>query len=62
MNDEASLETFYQLHVRTVARYGARGLSTPVLRALFNTLVPAKLATFYLAYREGRRRGGQPSC
>jgi CelD/BcsL family acetyltransferase involved in cellulose biosynthesis len=51
MNDEASLETFYQLHVRTVARYGARGLSRSFFRALFATLVPAQLATFYLAHR-----------
>jgi len=51
MNDEASLETFYQLHLRTVARYGARGLSRQFFRALFHTLVPAQLATFYLAYR-----------
>jgi lipid II:glycine glycyltransferase (peptidoglycan interpeptide bridge formation enzyme) len=53
MNDEASLETFYQLHVHTVARYGARGLSREFFRSLFHTLVPAQLATFYLAYRDG---------
>ena len=53
MNDEASLETFYQLHVRTVARYGARGLSREFFHALFHSLVPAQLATFYLAYRDG---------
>jgi CelD/BcsL family acetyltransferase involved in cellulose biosynthesis len=51
MNDEASLETFYQLHVRTVVRYGARGLSREFFRSLFATLVPAQLATFYLAHR-----------
>jgi CelD/BcsL family acetyltransferase involved in cellulose biosynthesis len=51
MNDEASLETFYQLHVRTVARYGARGFSRDFFRALFHTLVPAQLATFYIAHR-----------
>jgi len=53
MNDEASLETFYQLHVRTVARYGARGLSRQFFHALFHSLVPSQLATFYLAYRDG---------
>jgi CelD/BcsL family acetyltransferase involved in cellulose biosynthesis len=53
MNDEASLETFYQLHVRTVARYGARGLSRKFFRALFRTLVPAHLATFYIAHHDG---------
>jgi len=52
MHDEASLETFYQLHLRTVARYGARGLSRAFFHALFATLVPAGLATFYLAYHE----------
>lgn len=53
MNDEASLETFYHLHVRTVARYGARGLPREFFRALFATLVPAHLATFYLAFHNG---------
>lgn len=50
MNDEASLESFYRLHVRTVARYGARALPRSFFRALFATLVPAQLATFYLAH------------
>ncbi len=51
MNDEASLDTFYRLHVRTVARYGARAMPKSFFRALFATLVPAQLATFYLAHR-----------
>ena len=50
MNDEASLEAFYRLHVRTVARYGAPALPRSFFHALFNTLVPAGLATFYLAH------------
>jgi hypothetical protein len=53
MNDQASLETFYRLHVRTVARYGARGLPRSFFHALFATLVPAQLATFYLAHHDG---------
>jgi CelD/BcsL family acetyltransferase involved in cellulose biosynthesis len=50
MNDEASLEAFYRLHLRTVARYGARALPRSFFRALFVNLVPAQLATFYLAH------------
>jgi CelD/BcsL family acetyltransferase involved in cellulose biosynthesis len=51
MNDEASLDAFYRLHVRTVARYGARAMPKAFFQALFATLVPAQLATFYLAHR-----------
>jgi len=51
MNDEASLEAFYRLHLRTVARYGARAFPRSFFHALFATLVPAQLATFYLARR-----------
>jgi CelD/BcsL family acetyltransferase involved in cellulose biosynthesis len=51
MNDEASLEAFYRLHLRTVARYGARPFPRAFFRALFHALVPAQLATFYLAHR-----------
>lgn len=51
MNDEASLHAFYRLHVRTVARYGARAMPRSFFEALFATLVPAQLATFYLAHR-----------
>lgn len=51
MNDEASLDAFYRLHVRTVARYGARAMPRSFFRAVFATLVPLQLATFYLAHR-----------
>jgi CelD/BcsL family acetyltransferase involved in cellulose biosynthesis len=51
INDEASLDAFYRLHVRTVARYGARAFPRSFFRALFAALVPAQLATFYLAHR-----------
>ena len=49
INDEASLEAFYQLHLRTVARYGARAFPRAFFQALLATLVPAQLATFYIA-------------
>lgn len=49
MNDRAGLDAFYHLHVRTVARYGARALPRSFFQTLFDTLVPAGLATFYLA-------------
>ena len=49
MNDPRELEAFYRLHLRTVARYGARALPRAFFQSLFATLVPAGLATFYLA-------------
>jgi hypothetical protein len=51
MNDAAGVDAFYRLHLRTVARYGARAMPRSFFRALFATLVPAELATFYLARR-----------
>jgi len=51
MTDAARIDCFHRLHLRTVARYGARALPRAFFDAVFATLVPADLATFYLARR-----------
>lgn len=51
MTEASRVAAFHRLHLRTVARYGARALPRAFFDALFATLVPADLATFYLARR-----------
>jgi CelD/BcsL family acetyltransferase involved in cellulose biosynthesis len=51
MTDASRVFAFHRLHLRTVARYGARALPRAFFDAVFATLVPADLATFYLARR-----------
>jgi lipid II:glycine glycyltransferase (peptidoglycan interpeptide bridge formation enzyme) len=53
VDDPAHVRAFYALHVRTVARYGARPLPRRFFDAVFASLVPAGLATFYLARHNG---------
>jgi len=53
MPDAQHLGAFYAMHMRTVARHGARPLSRAFFDAVFASLVPAGSATFYLARREG---------
>jgi len=49
VNEPAPLRAFYAMHLRTVARYGARPLPRSFFDAVFASLVPAGLATFYAA-------------
>lgn len=49
VEDAAPLRAFYAMHLRTVARYGARPLPRAFFDAVFASLVPAGLATFYAA-------------
>jgi CelD/BcsL family acetyltransferase involved in cellulose biosynthesis len=49
MTDASQLAAFHRLHLRTVARHGARALPRAFFDAVFAVLVPADLATFYLA-------------
>jgi hypothetical protein len=51
MTDASRVAAFHRLHLRTVARYGARALPRAFFDAVHATLVPADLATFYLARR-----------
>jgi hypothetical protein len=51
VTDPSGIDAFHHLHLRTVARYGARALPREFFAAVFETLVPADLATFYLARR-----------
>ena len=54
VEDAAQVRAFHALHLRTVARYSARPLPHAFFEAAFASLVPAGLATFYLARHEGR--------
>lgn len=49
LNDPRGIDVFHHLHARTVARYDARALPRAFFAAVFASLVPADLATFYLA-------------
>ena len=51
VTDPSGIDAFHHLHLRTVARYGARALPREFFAAVYETLVPADLATFYLARR-----------
>jgi CelD/BcsL family acetyltransferase involved in cellulose biosynthesis len=51
LDDARGIGQFHLLHARTVARYDARALPRAFFDAVFATLVPAGLATFYLARR-----------
>jgi len=53
-NDETGVREFHRLHVRTVGRYGARPLPRSFFDAVLARLVPADMATFYLAHHDGR--------
>lgn len=53
VEDSAHVRAFYAMHLRTVARHGARPLPRAFFDAVFASLVPAGLATFYLARRDG---------
>lgn len=53
MEDAAQVRAFYAMHLRTVARHGARPLSRAFFDAVFASLVPTGLATFYLARHDG---------
>ena len=53
IEDAAQVRAFYALHLRTVARHGARPLSRAFFDAVFASLVPVGLATFYLARHDG---------
>ena len=49
MRDEAELPAFHHLHELTVGRKGAQGFPLEFFRRVYRLLVPAGLATFYLA-------------
>jgi len=49
MRDEAELGAFHHLHELTVGRKGSQAFSLEFFRRLYHNLVPAGLATFYLA-------------
>ncbi len=49
VDDAALVRAFYAMHLRTVARYGARPLPRAFFDAVFASLVPKELATFYVA-------------
>ncbi len=53
VDDASQLRAFYAMHLRTVARYGARPLPRAFFEAVFASLVPADQATFYLARHDG---------
>ena len=53
IDDPSHVRAFYAMHLRTVARHGARPLPRAFFDAVFASLVPAGLATFYLARHEG---------
>ncbi len=53
IEDASQVRAFYAMHLRTVARYGARPLSRAFFDAVFASLVPVGLATFYLARHNG---------
>lgn len=53
VEDAAHVRAFYAMHLRTVARHGARPLSRAFFDAVFASLVPVDLATFYLARHDG---------
>ncbi len=53
VEDASHVRAFHALHLRTVARYSARPLPRAFFEAAFASLVPAGLATFYLARHEG---------
>ncbi len=57
-NDAAGVREFHRLHVKTVARYGARPLPRAFFDAVLARLAPADLATFYLAHHDGRAIAG----
>ncbi len=54
VDDAAQVRAFHALHLRTVARYSARPLPRAFFDAAFASLVPAGLATFYLARHDDR--------
>jgi hypothetical protein len=53
-NDPAGVREFHCLHLRTVGRYASRPLPRAFFEAVLARLVPADLATFYLAHHDGR--------
>lgn len=53
IDDASHVRAFYAMHLRTVARHGARPLPRAFFDAVFASLVPAGLATFYLARCQG---------
>lgn len=58
MNDPRGVREFHRLHVRTVARYGARPLPLRFFEAVHARMAPSGRAVFYLAYHNGRVVGG----
>ena len=53
VNHASQLRAFHSMHLRTVARHGARPLPHAFFDAVFASLAPANLATFYLARHDG---------
>jgi len=53
VTDPSHVGAFHRLHERTVARHGARALPRDFFSAVYASLVPAGLATFYLARHGG---------
>ena len=53
VDDASQVQAFYAMHLRTVARHGARPLPRAFFDAVFASLVPAGPATMYLARHEG---------
>lgn len=58
VEDASQVRAFYAMHLRTVARYGARPLPRAFFDAVFASLVPAGLASFYLARHDGTAVAG----